>query len=76
MDTAFFSVVHLSRDVNYGWLLHFIHANGASLFFVCLYIHVGRGLYYGSYALFHVWSSGIRILLITMLTAFLGYVLP
>jgi ubiquinol-cytochrome c reductase cytochrome b subunit len=76
VDTAFFRVVHLSRDVNYGWLLHFIHANGGRLFFVCLYIHVGRGLYYGSYVLFHVWRSGIRILLVTMLTAFLGYVLP
>ncbi len=53
VDLAFSSVAHLSRDVNYGWLLRAVHANGASLFFVCLYFHVGRGLYYGSYIFSH-----------------------
>lgn len=76
VDLAFYRLIHLSRDVNYGWLLHFFHANGASLFFICLYSHVGRGLYYGSFKLFHVWASGVIILLLVMLTAFLGYVLP
>lgn len=76
VDLAFYRLVHLSRDVNYGWVFHFLHANGASLFFICLYFHVGRGLYYGSFKLFHVWGSGVIILLLVMLTAFLGYVLP
>nr|AOR87181.1 cytochrome b [Xystodesmus sp. YD-2016] len=76
VDLAFYSLVHLSRDVNYGWILHFFHANGGSLFFICLYLHVGRGLYYGSFKMFHVWGSGVVILLVVMLTAFLGYVLP
>lgn len=76
LDLAFLRLVHLMRDVNYGWLIHFIHANGASLFFVCLYIHVGRGIYYSSYKMVHVWGRGIFILLVVMMTAFLGYVLP
>lgn len=66
------------RDVNYGWLLRYVHANGASIFFIVLYIHIGRGLYYGSYL--HprqlLWCSGVIIFLLTILTAFLGYVLP
>lgn len=49
VDLAFSSVIHIRRDVNYGWLLRYIHANGASIFFVCLYVHIGRGIYYGSY---------------------------
>jgi len=64
------------RDVNYGFLLRYLHANGASLFFFCLYIHIGRGLYYGGYLRFHVWSVGVLLFLLTMATAFMGYVLP
>nr|AWV83794.1 cytochrome b [Okanagana rimosa] len=73
---AFNSVSHMCRDVNYGWILRIIHANGASLFFICIYLHVGRGLYYGSYKHIETWSVGVIILLILMATAFLGYVLP
>nr|ARI43508.1 cytochrome b [Euplatypus parallelus] len=73
---AFESVVHICRDVNYGWLLRTLHANGASLFFVCLYIHIGRGIYYSSYILKETWMIGVTILFLTMATAFLGYVLP
>nr|AWV83768.1 cytochrome b [Okanagana noveboracensis] len=73
---AFNSVNHMCRDVNYGWILRIIHANGASLFFICIYLHVGRGLYYGSYKYIETWSIGVVILLILMATAFLGYVLP
>nr|QGX04668.1 cytochrome b [Undinula vulgaris] len=73
---AFYSVNHISRDVNYGWLLRMFHANGASFFFICLFLHVGRGLYYGSYFFTHTWLVGVIILLAVMATAFLGYVLP
>nr|YP_009679976.1 cytochrome b [Serrognathus platymelus]QDH52471.1 cytochrome b [Serrognathus platymelus] len=76
IDMAFNSVVHISRDVNYGWLIRATHANGASFFFICLYLHVGRGLYYSSYNLELTWTVGVIILLCTMATAFLGYVLP
>nr|YP_009973293.1 cytochrome b [Chinapotamon maolanense]QNH92744.1 cytochrome b [Chinapotamon maolanense] len=76
IDLAFSSVAHICRDVNYGWLLRTTHANGASFFFICLYIHVGRGMFYGSYMIFHTWMVGILILLMLMATAFLGYVLP
>nr|YP_009865002.1 cytochrome b [Carpilius maculatus]QKE42640.1 cytochrome b [Carpilius maculatus] len=76
IDLAFSSVAHICRDVNYGWLLRTIHANGASFFFICLYIHIGRGMYYGSYMIFHAWMIGVIILFMTMATAFLGYVLP
>nr|YP_010381784.1 cytochrome b [Perotrochus charlestonensis]UDL72172.1 cytochrome b [Perotrochus charlestonensis] len=75
VDLAFSSVAHISRDVNYGWLLRAIHANGASWFFVCLYLHIGRGIYYGSYLSLHTWSIGVVLFLLTMITAFLGYVL-
>nr|YP_009184516.1 cytochrome b [Tolypeutes tricinctus]ALO62591.1 cytochrome b [Tolypeutes tricinctus] len=74
--TAFSSVTHICRDVNYGWLIRYLHANGASLFFMCLYIHVGRGLYYGSYMFTETWNIGIMLLLTVMATAFMGYVLP
>jgi len=78
IDLAFLSVEHIMRDVNYGWLIRYIHANGASMFFFVVYIHVFRGLYYGSYL--HpresVWIIGVFILLIMILTAFMGYVLP
>nr|YP_009643439.1 cytochrome b [Melamphaus rubrocinctus]APO08869.1 cytochrome b [Melamphaus rubrocinctus] len=76
IDMAFNSVMHICRDVNYGWLLRYTHANGASLFFICLYIHVGRGIYYGSYLLMMTWNIGVILLLSIMATAFLGYVLP
>nr|AXS65909.1 cytochrome b [Tenebrionoidea sp. 15 KM-2017] len=76
INFAFSSVVHICRDVNYGWLLRTLHANGASLFFICLYMHVGRGLYYSSYLLMHTWMVGTLIFFMTMSTAFLGYVLP
>nr|YP_009184464.1 cytochrome b [Myrmecophaga tridactyla]ALO62526.1 cytochrome b [Myrmecophaga tridactyla]AYV89947.1 cytochrome b [Myrmecophaga tridactyla] len=74
--TAFSSVTHICRDVNYGWLIRYIHANGASMFFMCLYLHVGRGLYYGSYLYMETWNIGVVLLLVTMATAFMGYVLP
>nr|UGS80267.1 cytochrome b [Fuelleborniella sp. FuspCA] len=73
---AFDNVVHICRDVNNGWLIRTLHANGASIFFICIYIHVGRGLYYGSYNLKMTWMIGTIILFLTMATAFLGYVLP
>jgi len=73
---AFASVGHIMRDVNYGFLLRYFHANGASLFFLCLYFHIGRSLYYGGYLKGPVWRVGIVIFLLTMATAFLGYVLP
>nr|ATC73019.1 cytochrome b [Balclutha sp. EMHAU-2015-Zz052711] len=76
IEMAFYSVNHIMRDVNYGWLMRNIHSNGASMFFICIYLHVGRGLYYGSYHLNKTWNTGIIILLSTMATAFLGYVLP
>nr|AFQ62264.1 cytochrome b [Cheironitis sp. MJTNT-2012] len=76
IDLAFNSVIHISRDVNYGWLLRTTHANGASFFFICLYLHVGRGLYYGSYNLELTWTVGVFILFCVMAAAFLGYVLP
>nr|AAR00699.1 cytochrome b [Dario hysginon] len=73
---AYSSVVHICRDVNYGWLIRNLHANGASFFFVCLYVHIGRGLYYGSYQYKKTWTVGVILLLLTMITAFVGYVLP
>nr|YP_097088.1 cytochrome b [Rhyacotriton variegatus]AAU20525.1 cytochrome b [Rhyacotriton variegatus] len=73
---AFSSVAHICRDVNYGWLMRNTHANGASLFFVCIYLHIGRGLYYGSYLYKETWNTGIVLLFLTMATAFVGYVLP
>lgn len=76
VDIAFNRVVHICRDVNYGWLIRTIHANGASFFFICLYAHIGRGIYYGSYILTLTWTVGVLILFIVIATAFLGYVLP
>nr|YP_009654808.1 cytochrome b [Leptoglossus membranaceus]QCI09363.1 cytochrome b [Leptoglossus membranaceus] len=76
VELAFNSVVHICRDVNNGWLLRNTHANGASLFFICLYLHIGRGMYYGSYKLIMTWNVGVILLFMTMGTAFLGYVLP
>ena len=76
ISIAFESVNHINRDVNFGWALRIVHANGARFFFICLYVHVGRGIYYGSYNYNSVWVVGVLILLIVKATAFLGYVLP
>jgi ubiquinol-cytochrome c reductase cytochrome b subunit len=78
VDFAFESVEHIMRDVNYGWLLRYLHANGSSLFFLAVYIHIFRGLYYGSYKAPReiLWIVGVLILLLMMATAFMGYVLP
>nr|BAI63530.1 cytochrome b [Cynops ensicauda]BAI63531.1 cytochrome b [Cynops ensicauda]BAN05045.1 cytochrome b [Cynops ensicauda] len=74
--SAFSSVAHICRDVNHGWLVRNIHANGASFFFICIYLHIGRGLYYGSYLFKETWNIGVVLLLLVMATAFVGYVLP
>nr|BAM78422.1 cytochrome b [Tetraodon lineatus] len=76
ITTAFSSVAHICRDVNYGWLIRNLHANGASFFFICIYFHIGRGLYYGSYLQKETWNVGVILLLLVMATAFVGYVLP
>lgn len=76
VDTAFNSVVHIIREVNYGWLLRTAHANGASMFFLFLYLHIGRGIYYGSYSIIETWNLGVILFILTMATAFIGYVLP
>lgn len=76
IEIAFDSVNHICRDVNNGWILRTIHANGARFFFICLYLHIGRGLYFRSYTLKLTWFIGVIIFFITIATAFLGYVLP
>nr|ALO70260.1 cytochrome b [Aleochara sp. 2 EF-2015] len=76
INLAFNSIAHICRDVNYGWLMRTLHANGASFFFICLYSHVGRGIYYSSYYFTMTWLIGVLILFLVMATAFLGYVLP
>nr|AFQ62316.1 cytochrome b [Enicmus brevicornis] len=76
IEIAFNSVTHICRDVNYGWLLRTLHANGASFFFICIYLHIGRGIYFSSYKLVSTWTIGVLILFLVMATAFLGYVLP
>nr|AGB14486.1 cytochrome b [Pelophylax fukienensis]AGB14487.1 cytochrome b [Pelophylax fukienensis] len=73
---AFSSIAHICRDVNNGWLLRNLHANGASFFFICIYFHIGRGLYYGSYLYKETWNIGVILLFLVMATAFVGYVLP
>nr|ARV86114.1 cytochrome b [Upupa epops] len=73
---AFSSVAHTCRNVQYGWLIRNLHANGASMFFICIYLHIGRGLYYGSYLNKETWNTGVILLLTLMATAFVGYVLP
>nr|YP_009700429.1 cytochrome b [Xenopus gilli]QEQ13500.1 cytochrome b [Xenopus gilli] len=73
---AFSSVAHICRDVNYGWLIRNLHANGASFFFICIYLHIGRGLYYGSFLYKETWNIGVILLFLVMATAFVGYVLP
>jgi quinol-cytochrome oxidoreductase complex cytochrome b subunit len=78
IDYAFLSVEHIMRDVNYGWFLRYMHANGASMFFIIVYTHIGRGLYFGSYRKPRekTWLSGVVMFLLMMATAFMGYVLP
>jgi len=78
IDLAFNSVEHIMRDVNNGWLIRYTHANGASFFFIVVYIHIFRGLYYGSYITprEYLWCSGVIIFILMMATAFMGYVLP
>nr|ADZ28642.1 cytochrome b [Cettia robustipes] len=73
---AFASVTHMCRNVQFGWLIRNLHANGASFFFICIYFHIGRGLYYGSYLNKETWNIGVILLLALMATAFVGYVLP
>nr|ARX79607.1 cytochrome b [Formica rufa group sp. PopL_motAnk_a] len=73
---AFFSIIHIIQNVKLGWLIHNIHINGASMFFICMYLHISRGLYYNSYKLINTWLIGVSIYLLSMATAFLGYVLP
>lgn len=78
IDLAFNSVEHIMRDVNYGWFIRYTHANGASFFFIVVYVHIFRGLYYGSYMTPReaLWCSGVIIFILMMATAFMGYVLP
>nr|YP_009107873.1 cytochrome b [Haemorhous cassinii]AIU45121.1 cytochrome b [Haemorhous cassinii] len=75
-NLAFASVAHVCRDVQFGWLIRNLHANGASFFFICIYLHIGRGIYYGSYLNKETWNIGVILLLALMATAFVGYVLP
>lgn len=76
MINSFERINHIERNINLGWLIRSIHANGASLFFVLIYLHIGRGLYFKSFYITTVWISGTIILLLLFITAFLGYVLP
>lgn len=76
IDLAFSSIAHIIRDVNRGWIIRIFHANGASFFFICMFIHVGRGIYYQSYFQKHTWLVGCTIIVLTIAAAFFGYVLP
>nr|AON77827.1 cytochrome b [Helicoverpa assulta]AZL93678.1 cytochrome b [Helicoverpa assulta]AZL93691.1 cytochrome b [Helicoverpa assulta]UNP54428.1 cytochrome b [Helicoverpa assulta]WOK03495.1 apocytochrome b [Helicoverpa assulta] len=76
IEMAFYSVNYICRNVNYGWLIRTLHANGASFFFICIYMHIGRGIYYESFNLKYTWTVGVIILFLLMATAFMGYVLP
>nr|DAC76790.1 TPA_asm: cytochrome b [Pseudomyrmex flavicornis] len=73
---AFNSIIHIMQNVNSGWLFHNIHINGATMFFLCMYIHIARGIYFYSFNLIKTWMIGVTIFLVSMTTAFLGYVLP
>nr|AZL93281.1 cytochrome b [Helorus sp. ZJUH_2016017] len=73
---AFNSIIHIRQNVNYGWLIQYIHMNGASFYFICIFIHIYRNIYYNSFNLWKVWVTGVIILLMSMTTAFMGYVLP
>nr|AII02248.1 cytochrome b [Endrosis sarcitrella] len=76
VEMAFYSVNYICRNVNYGWLIRTLHANGASFFFICIYFHIGRSIYYESFNLKFTWLIGVIILFLLMATAFMGYVLP
>lgn len=76
IELAFYRVNYICRNVNYGWLIRTLHANGASFFFICIYIHIGRGIYYESFNLKYTWIVGVIILFLLIATAFIGYVLP
>nr|WAW79860.1 cytochrome b [Kallima inachus] len=76
IEMAFYSVNYICRNVNYGWLIRTLHANGASFFFICIYLHIGRGMYYESFNFKYTWMIGVIILFLLMATAFMGYVLP
>lgn len=76
VDLSFDSVIRLYQDSNYGWLIRLVHSTGASFFFLFIYLHIGRNIYYGSYVYSELWNVGVLIYLILMGTAFLGYVLP
>lgn len=76
IEIAFISVSHLTQDVPSGWLFRNIHANGASWFFICLYLHIGRGIYYRSYSYIETWNIGVILFILIIASAFLGYVLP
>jgi len=76
IELAFSSVIHISRDVEYGWLIRYIHANRASIIFFFIYLHAGRGIYYGSYTYSETWNIGVVLIALTIATAFIGYVLP
>lgn len=75
-DLAFLSIEHIMRDVNNGWIIRYIHANGASMFFIVTYVHLARGIYFQSYRKKMLWHLGVIIFILMMATAFLGYVLP
>lgn len=76
IELAFYRVNYICRNVNYGWLIRTLHANGASFFFICIYLHIGRNIYYESFNFKSTWIVGIIILFILIATAFIGYVLP
>jgi len=76
INSAFNRIIHIIQNVNNGWIIHNIHINGASLFFICIYSHIRRNIYYNSFNLTNTWISGVSIFLLSILTAFLGYVLP
>lgn len=76
IEIAFSSVVHITRDVEYGWLIRYLHANGGSIFFLFTYLHIGRGIYYSSFTIIETWNIGVTLYIIIIATAFIGYVLP
>lgn len=76
INHAFYRIIHIIQNISNGWLIHNIHINGATFFFICIYAHIGRGMYYKSFLLTHTWLIGVTIFLISIATAFLGYVLP
>nr|ALO64682.1 cytochrome b [Lasioglossum villosulum] len=76
INYAFHSTIHIMKNVKFGWWIRLIHMNGASFFFIMMFIHIARGIYYHSFKLIHVWSIGVIIFILSMATAFLGYVLP